>query len=208
MFWKSKPANLPSTDVLRQKLNDALQLTPHDLELNRQGKLSERQCQDFAGFMQEGQRITMFAVPMVILMCVGIIGFQIATNQETGLAFRQAFEENPTIMIAGIGGSLLLYLGMIGLSMWRMKRMKVADLKVQCLEGEVNVNAVDVEGEARTILKAAGGPLTSYLIKVGRQNIYSINPATEQAFVNGAKYRVYYTKLNHAQYFVSAEVVG
>jgi hypothetical protein len=207
MFWNRNPQSQATPDELRQKLARNLPTTPEDLALNRQGKLSDAQQVEFAGMMQQGQKAMMIIVPLVLLIAFGGLGWMIFGNEDMGGgALREVFSTNPIIPIVGIGGSLLLYLVVVGYAYLKSSRANPATIKVHSASGKIKIQVYEAWGHTYAIAAAGGAATRSIMLNVGRQRIVSTNPSVEDALENGANYRIYYIKTGGVGYFVSAEV--
>lgn len=202
-MFRSKPKDLPSTQELNQRLVQSLKISPDDLAINRQGKLSPSQQAAYAAMAQGGQRAALIIVPLVLVVCFVVLGVQLGSDPE----MRKTFTDNPIIPIAGLGGSLLLYLIMVVYSMIKARGMKPENLKVHNVTGKVKLTSTQLRGMERAIVSASGVATRSIIIKVGRKQIYSTDPMVEQAFVEGGHYCVYFIKMSGIGYFVAAEAV-
>lgn len=204
MFSRAK--ELPPPDVLYQQVVQALQLTEVDVAANRAGHLSPNQIAEFQGLVRKGQKATLILVPMVLLVAVVIGGLQLSRLTSDGQSIGDFVSENPIIMV-GLGGTLVLYLMMIGVAMLRASTLDVSQLRVKSIDGKVKLTKTTIGGVQGAMVKAAGATHTSYIISVGRKRVFSVNPAVEGDLVKGALYRIYYIKMSNVMYFVSAEAL-
>jgi hypothetical protein len=185
-------------------LMKALNFTREDLSANRQGHLTDAQKERLREKMGKGQTQTIIVVMLVLLISAGVIGFSLFNGEDSAL--RQTFEENPTIILLGLGGSLLLYLGMVAFALIRGQRAKSGNFKVGMLEGQVKLSSSEMDyGTARAVGALAGVQTQICTIQIGRQKIYT-DEATLAALEDGKSYRLYHIGSKPAYMIVSAEI--
>src|SRR5690349_8037330 len=131
MFW-SKKEEVPSPAELQERLQRWLPITAEDIAINRQGRLSAPQQAEYAGLMKQGQKTMLIVVPLVLLITFGALGWMIFGSKEMGGGeLREVFQTNPMIPIAGIGGTLLLYVVVVIYAYFRSSNADPSKLKVQ-----------------------------------------------------------------------------
>lgn len=187
-------------------LMQALNFTTADLAANRGGTLTDAQKERLRERIGKGQTQIIVIVMLVLLIFFGVMGFMFFNDESSGL--RKTFEENPTIVIAGLGGSILLYLVMVVFALLRGQRAKSGNFKVDSIEGQLKLSSSEMDyGTARAVSSVAGAQTRICIIQIGRQKIY-VDESTFDAFVNGQRYRLYYVGWKPAYMIVSAEVLG
>ena len=189
-----------------QYLMQALNFNAGDLAENKQGRLSEAQKERLREKLGKGQTQAMVIVMLVLLVFVGVIAFTFFNNPDSGL--RQTFEKNPTIIIVGLGGSILLYLIMVAFAMIRTQRAKSGNFKVMSRTGKLKLRSSEMHyGAARAVGSVAGAQTRMCTIQIGREKIYT-DEDTFDAFVDGQSYKLYMVGWKPAYMIVSAEVAG
>jgi len=198
---------MQQTSYASQSLTQAFNLTPEDIAANRSGVLSPKQQERFHAMLAQGQKSGLLAIGAVLLLTAGIVAWQFVTDGEMAQSLKTAFDQAPGVLIAGVGGSLLLFVIIGVISMLRMGNVKNRTLKVDSVSGKVKLNALKADGEAATVARMAGISTRTFVIQIGRTKIYTTEESQWTAFQNGGSYRVYYVKVSSMPMLVSAEIV-
>jgi len=198
---------MQQTSYASQSLTQAFNLTPEDIAANRSGVLSPKQQERFHAMLAQGQKSGLLAIGAVLLLTAGIVAWQFVTDGEMAQSLKTAFDQAPGVLIAGVGGSLLLFVIIGVISMLRMGNVKNRTLKVDSVSGKVKLNALKADGEAATVARMAGISTRTFVIQIGRTKIYTTEESQWTAFQNGGSYRVYYVKVSSMPMLISAEIV-
>ena len=188
-------------------LMQALDFAPDDLAANRSGVMTEAQKERFRERINKGQSQVAVMVLLVLLISGGVFAFMLFGNSEEGSGLRETMEKNPEILVAGLGGSLLLYLVIVAYSFYKMRRMKSGDVRVNSIQGKVKLKSSEMPAysAAGAIASAAGAQTRVCQIKIGRTTMYTDEQSFE-AFEDGGTYRIYYVGNKRAPMIISAEV--
>jgi hypothetical protein len=188
-------------------LMHALAFTPEDLAANRGGVMTLAQQERFRERMSKSRSQAAVVVLLVLLITGGFFAYMIFGNAEEGSGLRQALDQNPTIIVLGLGGSLLLYLVVIAYAFWRMRRMQSGNLRVSSIEGKVKLRSSEMAyySVGGAISTAAGAQTRVCEIQIGRTRMYTDEQSFD-ALEDGGTYRLYFVGNKRAPVIISAEL--
>jgi len=169
---------------------DVFEFNADDLAANRNGAITEKQLARLKTLRGKWQT----QIVIIVGVMVAIIAFVLLFTSR-GEALRQIFSQNPTIAIAGLGGSLLLYVLILGSTMLRSRTTS-------------NSNVGNVSGEYKTVGKLMQG-LDGTLVqrvKIGKRNFY-LTDIQASTFTPGVNYTVYFAGGGQMAQIISAEKV-
>lgn len=180
-----------SAEERNVRLMHHLSITAEDVEINRQGKLTDKQRVELTQKSKQSGPIILMIGFVILIVAVVIIAFQL--NNEGIL---DNFDSETIIIpIIGLGGSFGLYLIFLIYAAWRAwkdKDRSPDDMEIKSITGKVKLTSTESSG---------------VILNVRRKKIYVKHPKAEEAFIPRTEYTVFYIKGYGIGYFLSAEAL-
>ncbi len=193
-------------DELTQHLMQTLGFSADDLNTNRQGMLTQQQASTASSTLGKQRTGTLFGYGFSMLVLAGFLiyaAFFLPQNP----SFARTMELSPSlqpIIVAVLGGLLLLMLLMLGMS---MRRLRPGAQRVQIAQGQVKLDKIRTTVDTRFLMKVLGQSNVAYgTIKVGRTTFY-VPESTMQGFKHNTAYRIYYLPNKPMHMLLSAEAL-
>lgn len=176
--------------ALNQKLAQAFEFTPTELEINRRGVLAPGQQKLLAETRRLrgcGRRAAIFALGGTVLVFAGVILFA---------------APRPSLPYALLG--LALFVGVFGAALLLGER-RSRDVRT----GQVSLAEGRAAGLATREIKSKSGRVigTAYFVEMGRTRFRLATPAQFDAFQPGRCYRIFYIKDPPLHLILSAEAL-
>lgn len=209
-MFRRKSESIPTPDVLNDRLREIGGMSQEILDANRAGKLNPMQQQGYARMMgtTSANKGTLMIISLVIFMFV-VAGIVIAFRTSIGQFNRNVPADNSMVGFIGIGGSMLVYFGLLGYGIYRGRKIhaqKPEDVVVYNVIGKVKVIKVDPATGRK--LRDNDKRYGYSVVKVKRKQLYALSPVVYKALVDGAQYRLYYVNsIGRFATLVSAEAV-
>ncbi|MBI1258558.1 MAG: hypothetical protein GC204_13905, partial [Chloroflexi bacterium] len=167
------------------------------------------QQEDLHSLVAGGTRVMLVIAALVILIVIGVCVWVVLGSQGIVPAPEMFNGENAPLILGVMGIVLIFYVIMIGVSAARTRSMGSSNAKVKALTGKIKIKAQHMTGysAAGAVASMAGAATTSYIVRVGKEKIYSTDDRVTEAFQEGILYRVYVVGRKPGYIIVSAEAM-
>jgi hypothetical protein len=196
-------------NTVNTHLMQALNFTADDLAANRKGTLTPAQQEDLKSLVAAGTRIMLVVAAIVILIVVGVCVWVVLGSQGIVPAPEMFNGETAPLIITVMGIVLVFYAIMIIVGASRSRAMGSGKAKVKGLTGKIKIKTNRMHGHsaASAVAGMAGASTVSYIVRVGKEKIYSTDDRVTEAFQEGIVYRVYVVGRKPGYIIVSAEAM-
>lgn len=167
---------------------DVFEFNADDLAANRNGTATERQLARVKTVSSKGQFQVLIMLGVMVLIIGAVLVFT-----PTGASLRQVYAENPTVVTAGLGGSLLLYA--LIMAFYFIRSRSAGNGKVSSVTGQFKLVGRPVRSLDQTIYQR---------VKIGKRNFY-LTDVQASTFTVGTNYRVYFAGGGQMAQIVSVE---
>lgn len=175
-----KPAiPLPPSRELQQRLRNNLHFTPAELQLNREGKLSQRQQEFFLRSLDPSEWR-----PFIIYLFVPLFGLFVYTQFINNTTSSHGLTQILIALMGLIGFPAIAITGAAFWAKWYAGR--IDRWRIQVVEGPAHLS----ESEHDVVVV----PLTAHRLKIGGRT-FNLSGTQSKAFINGATYRIYFVKV-------------
>jgi hypothetical protein len=183
-----------------QLLMNAIGFTADDLNVNRNGVLSEQQRAKI-GRTQGWQRLGGLLMLVIVIVMLAAIFVYVFFFSDSGASLRASLQEDPTSGLI-VGVALVVIVAIIGGSFLR------AFARTRRLgTGEVKSVTGIVKRHSYTERVALAGEITGYQIKIGKMKFY-VEEKVFSAFRDDGTYTIYYVENPPVHVILSAETTA
>jgi hypothetical protein len=177
-------------------LDTALGFDAHELDLNRQGELSERQRARIASEHKQSSVATLIAGVLTVLTLAGIGGYALLLTP-SGAALLRGPQRNVVLPVLGVG----VLLPLISLFARARRNRRLAAGVISVVEGPVTLTLVRMVAAGALDIARAG------TIRV-RGTTFRVPEAVLMAFREGAHYRFHYVAHAPVHLILSVEALS
>ncbi len=188
---------MPSTPL--EQLMTALHFTEQDLEMNKNGAVSDSQKKHLGEKFEKNQKTMIKIMGAVgVIMAIGIV----SQYEEMG----PVFKENPLLLPGIIIGTILLYAGIYHYSKQKTAQIMKGTITIKSVEGPVKISIMEASGaKIKAIEGISQTSLQAYCIEVQGTKMYTNEPEVYEAFEDKKPYRIYCFKMMGQDMMLSAE---
>ncbi len=165
----SQPAPAGSADSALVRLQSVFNFTPEDLAANRQGQATPRQLEQVKRQVGQSRVIMLVLVGVVLAIVVG--AFLLAPNFASVREQLTNGGQNSTIIIIGLGGTMLLYLVMMGFALVRSGAS--ASGRVTAIRGPYRQYGSPVRAFDGQVYQRAAFGRRQLLLKIAQADVFT-----------------------------------